>query len=392
MEKKVNTWICGDAGPLDDYNPFKITREGIAPEILYILNKEPLSVSQISRDITKDEASVEKTINSLLKINAIRMENKKYWVNFSIFSEEDQKIVFEIGKEYGKQLAYKLLENKNEFSNLANKIKCAKYIGKDKNIFALIGCFALDWYCLDELEKNNFLKQHKKQPGNRYYILQGGGSSGINIPGLYCGSHNMNIGEYTFTSFGDHAGPRSSLPDILWQGSSAVSKHIKGKQDLREALANILFHYSKNLLRDCGKLLELLLTNKDTKSIENQGTLLNFLKKLNYISREGKKYNVKIPVFLPQDEKIIDEINKRTAKIVCDFLDQNYFEIKNALSKIRPVLNKVPFEEVFVDVWHNIFGFCNMFLAEKGFMYKPPETPYHAKYISWITVKKRDKK
>ena len=27
MEKKVNTWICGNAGPLDDYNPFKITRE-----------------------------------------------------------------------------------------------------------------------------------------------------------------------------------------------------------------------------------------------------------------------------------------------------------------------------------------------------------------------------
>jgi hypothetical protein len=387
MEKKVNTWICGDAGPLDDYNPFKITRREIAPEILYILNREPLSILQIGRALTKGEASVEKTINSLLKINAVRRENGKYWVNFSIFSEEDQKIVFDIGEKYGKQLAYELLKGKKEFSNLANKIQCAKYVRKDKIIFALIGCFALDWYCLDELEKNNFLRQHKEQPGSRDYILQGGESSGIDIPRLYCESHNMDAGEYIFTSFGDQ-GPRSSLPDILWQASTAVSEHIKGEQNLREAFANILSLYSKNLLIDCGKLLELLLMNRELKSIKNQGTLLNFLKKLNYISREGKKHKVEIPIFLPQDEKIINEINKRTARIVCDFLKRNYPKIKDALSEIRPILNKISFEEIFVDVWHNIFGYCNMFLAEKGFMYNPSETPYHARYLPWITIKK----
>ena len=392
MGEKVNTWICGDAGPLDDYNPFKITREGIAPEILYILNREPLTVSQIRQLITKDNSSVERIINSLLKINAVRREGRKYWVNFSIFSEEDQKIVFDIGEKYGKQLAYKLLEDKKQFFNLANKIQCAKYVRKAKIIFASIGCFALDWYCLDELEKNNFLRQHKEQPGNRDYILQGGGSSAIDIPRLYCGSHNMNAGEYTFTSFGDHAGPRSSLPDILWQTSTAVSEHIKGKQDLREAFANILSHYGKNLLSDCGKLLELLLMNRELKSIKNQSTLLNFLKKLNYISWEGKKYKLEIPVFLPQDEKIINEINKRTAKIVCDLLTHNYSKIKDALSETRPILNKISFEEVFVDVWHNIFGYCNMFLAEEEFMYNPPETPYHARYLPWVTIKKRIKK
>lgn len=388
MEKKVNTWICGNAGPMDNYNPFKITQEGITPEILYILNKGPLTVSQISRVITKDEASVEKTINSLLKINAVRMEDGKCWVDFSIFSEEDQKIVFNIGEEYGKQLAYKLLENKKEFSDLANKIQCANYIEKDKIIFALVGCFALDWYCLEELEKNNFLRRHKKQPGKRDYILQGEESSDINVHKLYWGSHNMDAGKYTFTSFGDHAGPRSSLPDILWQASSAVSKQIKGDPDLRETFANILSLYGENLLSDCGKLLELLATDVEIGSMKNRSALLNFLKRLEYISQEGKHYKVKIPVFLPTDENIISKINKRTSKIVCDFLDQNYLEIKNALSKIRPVLNKIPFEEGFVDVWHNIFGHCNMFLAKEGFMYDPPETSYHARYLSWITVKK----
>jgi len=327
-----------------------------------------------------------------LKINAIRRGDRKYWVNFAIFSKEDQRIIFNIGEESGKQLADKLLEDKTELSNLANRIQCANYIGKDRIIFALVGCFALDWYCLEELEKNNFLRRHKTQPGKRDYILQGAEFSSINVHRLCWGSHSMDAGKYTFTSFGDHAGPRSSLPDILWQASAAVSEHTKGDPDLRETFANILFLYGENLLSDCGKLLELLATDGEIGSMKNRSALLKFLKKLEYISQKGRHYKVKIPVFLPTDEKIISEINKRTSKIVCDFLDKNYLEIKDALSKIRPVLNKVPFEEVFVDVWHKLFGYCNMFLAEEGFMYDPPETPYHARYLSWLTVKKRVKK
>lgn len=392
MKKKVWTWICGDAGPLDDYNPFKITREEIASGILYILNKEPLTVSQITKAIRKDTADVKKAIDSLLKINAVRKKNGKYRVNFAIFSKEDQRIIFNIGKEYGKQLACKLLEDKKEFSNLASRIRCANYIGKDKIIFALVGCFALDWYCLEELEKSNFLIRHKEQPGKRDYILQGSEPSGINVCRLYLGSHSMDAGKYTFTSFGDHVGPSSSLPDILWQTSAAVSEHIKGDLDLRETFANILSLYSEDLLCDCGKLLELLATDEQIRNIKNRSALLNFLKQLGYIFQKDRHYKVKIPVFFPADGKIISEINKRTMKIVSDLLSPNYLEIKNALGKIRPVLNKVPFEEVFVDVWHKIFGYCNMFLADGGFMYDPPETAYHDRTLPWVTIKKRVKK
>jgi hypothetical protein len=385
--KKVNTWICGNPGPLDDYNPLKVTREGIAPEILYILNKGPLTIPEIAKDIKKDKTSVEKTMKSLLKINAIRKVNKEYWVNFAIFSKEDQKIILNIGEKYGKQLAYKILEDKTQISNLANQVQCANYIEKEKIIFALVGCFALDWYCLEELEKNNFLIRHKKQPGNRDYILQGGESSNINVYKLFWGSHSVDTGKFIFTSFGDEGGPRSALPDILWQALDAVSKHINGDPDLREMFANILSLYSENLLNDCGKLLESLSTNREMRNIKNRSALFDFLKKLEYISQEGNHYKVKIPIFFPRDRKIINRINKRISKIVCDFLAQKYPEIKGALSKIRPVLNKVPFEEVFVDVWHKIFGHCNMFLAEEGFMYDPPETLYHARYLCWVTIK-----
>jgi len=391
MKKKVTIGMCGSAGPLDEYNPFRIMREEIAAEILHILNKGPLTISGISKVISRDEASIEMVIKSLLKINALRKENGKCRVNFAIFSKEDQRIIFNIGKKYGKQLASELLNHRKELSNSAKEVSCANFITKDKILFALVGCFGLDWHSLEELEKMNFLRLHKKQPGKRDYLLLGRERSGISIRRLYWGSHSESVGKYTFTSFGDDAGPRSCLPDTLWQASGAVSEHIKGDRGLREAFANALSLYGKNLLRDCGQALELLARGDVVKNMKFQEFILSFLERLEYISRKGKHYNIRIPVFLPKDEEIIRKIEKRTSKVACDFVAQKYPEMKDALSKTRPILNKVPIDEVFNDVWHKIFAYCNMFLAEEGFMYDPPETPYHSRYLPWVTVTEENK-
>ncbi|MHA1560590.1 MAG: winged helix-turn-helix domain-containing protein [Promethearchaeota archaeon] len=392
MGKKVRFYICGSVGKWDDYNPIKVTREEIVSEIVYILNREPLTISQISDAIRKDEATVKKIIDSLLKVNVIREDDGKYWVNFTLYSKEDKKILLDIGKEYGKQLAHKLVENKTDLSNLTEKIRCADFIERNKINFALIGCFALDWYCLEELEKYNFLVFHKKQPGNRDYILKGDELSDTNLIKslLYCGSESQAVGEYIFTSFGGSTARsvfRSTFPDILWQVSTSAFENIKGSSDLREAFVNVLSLYTEDLLKDCGRLIESLIVGKKTE-VTNRDALLNLLEKMEYIFKEDGHHKVTIPVFFPEDKEIINKINNRVAKIVIDFIDSNYSKIRDALSGIRPTLNKIPFGETFSEVWHNIFGYCNRILAEEGFMYNPPETPYNARYLPWITIER----
>lgn len=388
MGKKVRYFICGSVGKWDDYNPIKVTREEIVSETVYILNREPLTISQISDAIKKDETTVKKIIDSLLKANAIREDDGKYWINFTLYSKEDNKILLDIGKEYGKQLAHKLMENKTELSNLTDRIRCADFIERNKINFALIGCFALDWYCLEELEKYNFLVLYKKQPGNRDYILKGIELSDTNVIKslLYCGSNNQTVGEYTFTSFGGGA-VRSSFPNILWQVSTSAFDNIKGSSDLRETFVNVLSLYTEDLLKDCGRLIESLIVGKETEAT-NRDALLNLLEKLEYIIKEDGHHKVNIPVFFPEDKEIINKINSRVAKIVIDFIDPNYSKIRDVLSGIRPTLNKIPFGETFSEVWHKIFGYCNRFLAEEGFMYDPPETPYNARYLPWITIER----
>lgn len=388
MGKKVRYFICGSVGKWDEYNPIKVTREEIVSETVYILNREPLTISQISDAIKKDEATVKKIIDSLLKANIIREDDGKYWINFTLYSKEDNKILLDIGKEYGKQLAHKLMENKTELSNLTDRIRCADFIERNKINFALIGCFALDWYCLEELEKYNFLVLYKKQPGNRDYILKGIELSDTNVIKslLYCGSDNQAVGEYTFTSFGGGA-VRSSFPNILWQVSTSAFDNIKGSSDLREAFVNVLSLYTEDLLKDCGRLIESLIVGKEIEAT-NRDALLNLLEKLEYIIKEDGHHKVNIPVFFPEDKEIINKINSRVAKIVIDFIDPIYSKIRDALSGIRPTLNKIPFGETFSEVWHKIFGYCNRFLAEEGFMYDPPETPYNARYLPWITIER----
>jgi biotin operon repressor len=57
--KTLATYICGDSGPLDDFNPFFVTRQKLVPELLYALNEHPLSLRQISSvlKINRTEAS-----------------------------------------------------------------------------------------------------------------------------------------------------------------------------------------------------------------------------------------------------------------------------------------------------------------------------------------------
>jgi len=378
---KIDIWIIGNAGDWDNYNPLKVIQKKVAKEILYILNNKPSTISELAKFI-KDK-TIHETINSLLKINAIRKERGKYWVNFPIFSMKDQKIILNVGKEYGKRLAYKLLEDKSKFIELVNKIQCSNYIEKDKIIFATIGCFSLNWDCLNELEKNNFLILHKKQPGNREYILQGGEPFPLKNNKLYCISRSMSAEKYTFTSFGG-PGKRFSLPDLLWEELFAISDYPQWNQEFKEVFIAILSFYQKNLLIECGKIIESIIMNRKIKMAKKN--IINFLKKLEYICEEDKHYKIKIPVFLPEDKEVIDEINKIVREKVCNFVEKNYVDIKKKLSKITPVINKVPFSEIFVDVWHKIFGYCNMFLSSEGFMYEPEESYYHSRYLSWIII------
>jgi DNA-binding MarR family transcriptional regulator len=75
---RVSTYICGSGGNYDEYNPSKVTGQEHVPEILYLLNREPLTVEELSRALNVSTTIISKLIQDLARINAIVERNGKW--------------------------------------------------------------------------------------------------------------------------------------------------------------------------------------------------------------------------------------------------------------------------------------------------------------------------
>ncbi len=57
--------------------------------------------------------------------------------------------------------------------------------------------------------------------------------------------------------------------------------------------------------------------------------------------------------------------------IMAAWHEENYESIRSQLSHLTPMQNGVPFERVYTEVWHFVFGIANRILAERGFFADP---------------------
>jgi len=51
--------------------------------------------------------------------------------------------------------------------------------------------------------------------------------------------------------------------------------------------------------------------------------------------------------------------------------EENYDRIVAALADLTPIRNGVPFERVYTEIWHFIFGIANRHLVEAGLFADP---------------------
>ncbi|MDI6905015.1 MAG: hypothetical protein QMD13_05960 [Candidatus Bathyarchaeia archaeon] len=390
LPKKVMTYICGDGGPLDDFNPSIVTRQKWASELLYTLNKRPLSAEQVCLELKISREEIIKPLEDLIRIKAIEEKSGVYHVAFSIFTKEDLMVLARATKQIADKLANRIYSHKKKITSLVKNISSAQQVEMDKLLFAAVGCFVLDWQGLKVLEDEGLLAKNKPQPGNRNYLLFAREEIDENMAtrlydAMYWGSHSDALDKYTFTSFGDHYGLRYAFPDILWTlhaSSKAFQETFGPPLWFTEKLSTIIRLFGKNLLRDVALMLfrmndEGPISEKEFSRNENDNevwlqNLLHLLQDMNYIVYEKGTVTLHYPVFVAKDEKIMEELGDLITPLATQIIRQNYLHLKRVLGDITPMKNNIPFGEVLNEAWHWIFAQTNKILAEKGFLYTPP--------------------
>jgi hypothetical protein len=397
--RKLMVYICGDSGPFDELNPSFVTRRKWASELLYILNKRPGNVKQICSRLKISQKEALTLLEELAKIKAIREESGVYHVNFAIFTKDDLMTLAQATEPIANELVDRICSDVDRITFLARKLSAIQQVKIKKLLFAVIGCFVLDWLGLKILEEEELLVKSKPQPGNRNYLLfareEIEQETAVKLyDKMYWGSHSDVSGKYTFTSFGDY-GVRYALPDILWTFQASpkmVQTLFKSPSWITEKLSINAQLFAKKLLQDAAFLLFKLNTHVSISAkelIENNDEwllgLVCLLEDMGYIVSKKERLSLNYPVFVAEDKKIIEQIGDIIIPSVTQTIRRNYLSLKKALKNTVPMKNKIALNEVLTEVWHWIFAQTNKTLADKGFFYNPPKRrAKEAQYIAWV--------
>jgi hypothetical protein len=377
---KLRVSIVGRTSPdcKDEDNPFIYFRDDrVQDAVLYVASEFPARASLY--DWYKE---ISGHLDNLFRVGALREEDGKVYVNFTLNTRPDYLLIRDVTWRYSKLLVQQL---KTHWPLIEESIRgCCLCSDADddisKYLFLSVGFFALDWGCLGLLKSLGYMSGGKEQTGGRF-TLHGQEVIDQELKGIYWGGHADFVEGMILLSFGDHAKARLTLPDLFWGGPLQAPSKLDSPETRRLAKS-----YTDILKRDTVRLLRVTAMNsgedingdgdkyierstKATDIVCPRDDLVAWLESIGYI----KNGDISVPYFTAADAHAVQRLRAVVFGAVRDWCEQYYRQLKSDLSGLTALRHGVDYQEVFVDLWHWVFGFANKQLAEAGYIFDPYE-------------------
>ena len=366
-----------------------------------MLNERPMNAKQVSMELNVTEKETEKLLGDLVRIRAVDEKSGVYCVTFPIFTKEDLFLVARATRPVASELAELITNDIKDVTSLVKELSSSQQVEVDKLLFAVVGCFILDWLSLKRLEEEGLLVISKPQPGNRSYLLFAREkldqeTSARLYDRMYWGSHSDNLDRCVFTSFGDR-GIRYTFPDVVWN-LQAYPKSLEELFNLRPWMTGKLSSITKllqeKLLRDVASTmfrineegpLSLGDVNEKAETTWFQG-LIRLLEDMKYIVSENNVIRLNYPIFDEEDKKIVEQIGDLLTPALLRVVHRSYPNLEKELNNTTTRKNQIPMAEVFNETWHWTFAQTNKILVEKGLFYNPPrKSEGESSCVAWIS-------
>lgn len=375
--------VGGISNPDPIYNPYTYCNLREVQLLLLDMAEQPMTKEEISNRLSGSKAS----IDDLLRLEIIRQEGDRYYINFPLFTDRDQKLITRVADIYSQKLADSISQKKEEIYRLLGGYRPTG-IEPSKLAFIMIGGLILDFEGLRLLSEHGYIVHGVEKPGGNRYILNAQEVTEFSLKEIYWGGHTDSVNGITLMSFGDHhfETVRNGFPDLLWGLGRRLGTSLR--KELPELYGTefltVLNDQMNSLLEDVVTILLRLkespaglpeleeATSLDRDYLEH---ILNFLVKIRYISQEGETYHLLIPVLTEADQEMFQKIRGMVSEEILNWLQTHYDRIKEDLKDISAVRNRVNYGEVFNMLWHYFFGYTNKFLARSGLIYDTYSAP-----------------
>lgn len=354
-------------------DPVTVAQRPEVSKLLQAVADSPRSADYIKQSLGDSEVD----LPLLLELDLLKAWEGGYAVSFNYLTLEDHDLLMTTLAPFAENLAQVYRDNWSEFESILSGYGVDS-VGNDQLAYAIIGAMSLDWDGLDITADKNLRISADNLPGGRDFVIWAKEqSSERNVKELYWGSHNTVVNGVRFTTFGDHHSlPRLGLPDLLWSTHNRVAKIDDAPRTLRiSAYKALAPYYEEDFLRDAGALLRVLrngvvTTDAISKAtgIERERTeaILTFLVELQYVKHDKGSYVLAAPYFSLADKPMVDAARELGWRLMDEWLDLNYSTVQAKLDQLNARKYGVPYEQLFTEIWHYLFGLANKGLVESG--------------------------
>lgn len=354
--------ICGGTSPgcKDEDNPSYYLREDRLQEAVLFVGEESPTRDELYRRF----GNVSALLDNLFRVDALREHAGRVGVGFTLLTSRDLLRLRAEAERTSNDLASSISALWPTIIEALSGCEQAKD-DLPKYAFLAIGCFSLDWAALEALSRWGYICEGREQTGGQFTVTAKQATA-MDLRGLYWGSHTDRVEDLALISFGDHATvPRRVLPDVIRRRFFQPSAEFDSVEARRIASA-----YANAFARDIAYVLGGLASGgavRDSQTVAPRHLIEAWLNGLGYIT-DGR---LSVPYFLAKDAPAITEVEMMVLGEVKKWCDRHYLAIRESLAEITPLRHGIDYREVFVEIWHWVFGLTNRHLVEQGLLFDP---------------------
>lgn len=338
------------------------------------------------------------TPRQLLRVHILRKEGDSYFIGFGYFNRKDMRRIHAVTEAHVPSLVAAYASKRSQFARLWKDYPVDS-VPDNAVGYALIAGFSLNWDALELTKELGYRKPQMVKGKNWQYSFWASEIvPGQSTLGYYWGSstfpggpfnYETNPVDYSFSSFGDpESSPRMDFPDLFFTPAAAMAP------DVRKIVAEIGLVHETSLGLDiedvlgleAGRAVGTLLFRLRSKPMnetqlravlpdmaaERLAAILALLVETQYVEKSAKgMYRLIAPVLDDGDRAMVEATLALSRAILAQWLRENYPVIVKELAGLTATRHGVPFESLFTQIWHELFGLTTRELVASGFLADP---------------------
>ena len=321
----------------------------------------------------------------LVRVSLLRKDGNRYSIGFAYFTADDMRAIYKVADRVGPSLAAAYVAHRKDFERIFAAYP-VKSVPRSQIAFVLLTGFCLNWNGL-EVTKDLGYRRPVMVEGEafRYSFWASEEVPGRDYHGVIWGRSTLPGEDYSFSSFGDpESDPRLNFPDLLYLDAATLPEPLpklmervglRPNADFGQPNEHVL---GDELRKPVIKILTSLRTG--TRSARELSRLvgqderptLDLLQEIDYVQRDARGlYHLRVPVFRDADRTMIDRTLALNRRILKSWFAAHDVELRSDLDSLTAIRTGLPFEALFTQIWHEIFGVVTRELIDSKLVADP---------------------